>query len=494
MSAIDLSSYRARAEEFCAELSLEHYLHLAGHKAELEVESIYARHEDLFETPAVEALREAAGGSSGEEARRRRYLLHFAFDGMIGARTRREQEDLARLEATLEVELDGETIGYRQVASELANEPDGDRRAALAEARDGLLSERLNPVHLRMLDATRSCCAELGWGGPAEAYAELRELDFTALRGRTDRFLELTGDPYPQVVDPELVRAGVPGLGRLRRSDLPRFFRAVHLDGPFAAERMVPALTESLAGLAIDLAKQRNITLDADRRPTKSPRAFCSTPRVPDEVYLVVAPVGGRGDYDALFHEAGHAEHYGHVDPALAFEYRYLGDNAVTESFAFLLESLVAEPAWLADRLGAGGEAAAGHARAAKLVMLRRYCAKLGYEVELGGSAPELAAMPDRYAELLSGAIRVEWPRSHWLDDVDEGYYVVCYLRAWALETHWRRALRERFGERWWESAAAGGWLRELWSQGQRMPAEELLAETTGEELDFGVLAAELSG
>ncbi len=70
----------------------------------------------------------------------------------------------------------------------------------------------------------------------------------------------------------------------------------------------------------------------------------------------------------------------------------------------------------------------------------------------------------------------------------------MCYLRAWALETHWRRALRERFGERWWESGAAGGWLRELWSQGQRMPAEELLAETTGEELDFGVLADELSG
>jgi hypothetical protein len=102
--------------------------------------------------------------------------------------------------------------------------------------------------------------------------------------------------------------------------------------------------------------------------------------------------------------------------------------------------------------------------------------------------------MPDRYAERLSGAIRVDWPRTHWLDDVDEGFYVACYLRAWALETHWRRALRERFGERWWEDEGAGAWLHELWRQGQRVPAEELLAETTGEELDFGVLAVELSG
>jgi hypothetical protein len=47
---------------------------------------------------------------------------------------------------------------------------------------------------------------------------------------------------------------------------------------------------------------------------------------------------------------------------------------------------------------------------------------------------------------------------------------------------------------RWWESGEAGTWLRELWSQGQRLAAEELLAEKVGEELDFGVLAAELGG
>ena len=34
----------------------------------------------------------------------------------------------------------------------------------------------------------------------------------------------------------------------------------------------------------------------------------------------MVAPVGGRSDYDALFHEAGHTEHYAHVERSLAFE------------------------------------------------------------------------------------------------------------------------------------------------------------------------------
>jgi hypothetical protein len=490
---LDLADYRRRAEEFSAELSREHYLHLAGRKPELEVDAIYRRFAGLFEPAAVEGLR-AAVESADDERRRLRYLLHFAFDGLVGARTKREQEELARLEASLEVELDGEGIGYRQVAAELANEADGERRAALAAARDDVVGERLDPLYLTALESTREACAEFGWSGPAEAYGELRAIDLETLAARTAEFLAATDDRYADVVDPELDRTGAPPLGRARRSDLPRFFRAAHLDGPYEQERMLPALEETLAGLGIDLAAQPNVTVDAEVRATKSPRAFCATPRVPAEIYLVVAPVGGRGDYDALFHEAGHAEHYAHTDAGLAFEDRHLGDNAVTESFAFLLEGILADAGWLGDRLGVADPApTAAHARAAKLVMVRRYCAKLAYELELGAARPDLGRMPDRYRELLGAGTRVEWPRATWLDDVDGGYYVACYLRAWALETHWRRALRERFGERWFCSVEAGAWLAGLWREGQRRSAEELLAERLGEELDFALLAAELT-
>jgi hypothetical protein len=102
--------------------------------------------------------------------------------------------------------------------------------------------------------------------------------------------------------------------------------------------------------------------------------------------------------------------------------------------------------------------------------------------------------MPGRYAELLADATRVPWPSESWLADVDPGFYVACYLRAWALEALWREALRERFGERWFERPAAGEWLRGLWAQGQRLGAEELVAEVLGRELSFEPLIRELSG
>jgi hypothetical protein len=133
------------------------------------------------------------------------------------------------------------------------------------------------------------------------------------------------------------------------------------------------------------------------------------------------------------------------------------------------------------------------HARAAKLVMLRRYSAKIAYEVELHGPAAELQAMPRRYAALLSERVGVPWSAETWLADVDPGFYVACYLRAWALEVSWRRLLTERFGERWFQSPAAGELLRGIWARGQELGAEQLLAETAGWALDFDGLSSELA-
>jgi hypothetical protein len=146
---------------------------------------------------------------------------------------------------------------------------------------------------------------------------------------------------------------------------------------------------------------------------------------------------------------------------------------------------------WLTGVLGQSADGVPGHARAMKLMFLRRYAAKLAYELELHGPDPDLAPMPDRYAELMQGALGLEWTPVSWLSDVDDGFYVAGYLRAWALETRWRATLQERFGERWFAEPAAGEWLLTLWRQGQRLRADELLSDVLGEQLDFGVLAAE---
>jgi hypothetical protein len=490
----DLGEYRRQAELFLEELSREYYLHLAGHKPDLALEPIYERHEALFARDAVERTGEARRAAEGDEELRLRYLHQFALDGHLGAATRELEAQLAELEATLEVSVAGESMPYRMAAVAQANEPEAERRAEIEAARNQVLAERLNPLHREALERAHRACADLGWPSYLDAYSDVRALDIRELAHGLEGFAQATEANYARTVDPELERTAGLRLGELRRSDLARFFRAPHLDGLFPGDRMVPSLRRTLAGLGIDLEAQANVRLDTEARATKSPRAFCATPRVPQEVYLVMPPIGGREDYAALFHEAGHAEHYGCTEAELAFEFRHLGDNSVTESFAFLLEGLTADTEWLQGVLGAEEAAAAvEHARAARLVMLRRYSAKIAYEVELHSPGADLAAMPGRYAELLGDRVGVSWPQESWLADVDPGFYVACYLRAWALEVDWREELRRRFGRHWFQSGDAGEWLRRIWSQGQRLSADRLLGKVTGGSLDFGRLASELT-
>ena len=135
---------------------------------------------------------------------------------------------------------------------------------------------------------------------------------------------------------------------------------------------------------------------------SKSPRAFCCTIQVPDDVRLVIKPAGGAQDYEALFHEAGHAEHYAHVDRTLPFAYRCLGDSSVTESYAFLFEYMLTDESWLGRHLGfsqpTGYLERAGFHR---LYFLRRYGTKLAYEQVLH-RADEPGDIAPLYDELFS--------------------------------------------------------------------------------------------
>jgi hypothetical protein len=492
--ALDLQAYAAEAETFVGSMDREYYLHFAGHKRELEIAPIYDRHHLLFDRAAVEELRERLSQASpGDEQRRTRYLLELAVGGFMGEATKSEETALAEREASLEIEVDGRREPYRQASISQANEPGAERRARIEQARLEVLDAELNPLHLEVTRRFHELARELGWASYRAMCEELKAVDLASLEQQTGRFLDATAATYPEKLEPQLREQIGIGFDSLQRSDLPYFFRAPAFDALFPEERLLPAFEETLAGLGIDLHGQANVRLDTEQRPQKSPRAFCSPVHVPREVYLVIPRTGGRDDFAALFHEGGHTEHYANVDASLPFEFRHLGDNSVTEGFAFLLEHLIEDVTWLRTVMGAeDAEAYLMFARASKLVFLRRYAAKLRYELELHAGERPLEEMPQLYAAHLSDAVGTAWPEVTYLSDVDPGYYAANYLRAWAFETHLRRVLHERFGEDWFTRTEAGDLLRSIWREGQRLDADELLAQVTHEQLDFAVMLDEV--
>jgi hypothetical protein len=475
-----LDAYREEADGFIAALDEEYYLHFAGLKDEYELTPIYERYADLATLDACRRLGEAA------ETRDRGAveLWRFACEGYLGNLTRAEAEEIAGLEASLEAEVDGERVGFRAIRPAMANEPDRERRRRLDRARVELAEAELNPRHLRLAERRRDAMAALG----ADTYRELYVhfgFPLEELAGQCERFLAATEDLYVAAFDRLFQRRVGVSLEEAQRWDLPRLFRATEWDSGFTAEAMVPALEATLAGLGIDLRSQENVHLDIEIRPTKTPRAFCAPIEVPGRIMLVIQPMGGPDDWHALFHEAGHTEHYAHTSADLPVEARRLGDNAVTEGWAMLLELLVNEPEWLARRLDfARPEAFASEAAAGLLYFVRRYASKFLYELELH-SGGELEWMRNRYVERMEDALKIEPSPVDYLADVDAGFYSSSYLRAWAFESLLRGFLREEFGRTWFTRPEAGSLLRELWSEGQRPTADELIDEVMGATLDL---------
>jgi hypothetical protein len=483
LNSADLDRFRDRADRFIAELDEEFYLHYAGHKEKLELTPIYERFSDLTQLDQALAL-----GRSADGDRHIRELWRFAVEGYLGELTREPAEKVAELEATLEAEVDGETIPFRMLRPAMANEPDRDKRERIDRARVQLTEERLNPLHAEGVDIVRDGVERL----EAPNYAELyRRLGFRLddLADQCRALLDSTEKVFEESADKLFrARAGV-SLDEAKRWDVIRVFRAPEWDPQFPAEKMLPALEATLTDMGIDLRSQENVELDVEQRPKKSPRAFCAPIEVPGRVVLVIQPMGGADDWRALFHEAGHTEHYANTSANLLMEEKRLGDVAVTEGWAMLMQHLTDDPAWLTRRLDFPRPDEFELEGVTQLLyMVRRYSAKLLYELEFH-QADDPTKVANRYVEILGDALKIEPAAADYLSDIDSSFYVTGYLRSWAFEAQFRTHLRERFGNDWFAKREAGSLVRELWETGSSMTADEMLHEVTGQELEMDAVA-----
>jgi hypothetical protein len=483
LTPAELESIRGRADRFLAELLDEWYMHYAGHKDTLEIAGIYDRYPELTSLENANALGASVDGDHGV-----RELWHFGCAEYLANLTKKHAEQIAALEAKLEATVNGDTVGFRMLRPAMANEPDRAKRHALEQARNELTEEHMNPVYRDGMAVTLQAVKDLGAPDAVELHRRFGfKLDDLADQCRA--VLADTETLFEETIDPLLrERLGI-SLDEAERWDIPRLFRATEWDESFTADGMLPALEGTLTGLGIDLHSQSNVELDVEQREKKSPRAFCAPIEVPDRVVLVIQPIGGVDDWRALFHEAGHTEHFALTSADLTMEQRRLGDNAVTEGWASLFDHLVSDPTWL-DRLLSFGDPKGFTAEAAaqELWFLRRYSAKLLYELELY-LTDDVESMRSRYVEILGGALKVEPSPTDWLFDVDPGFYCTEYLRSWAFEAQMRFHLCSKHGYDWFSKQQAGSLLRELWSLGQKPTADEMLADVTGAGIEMAAVA-----
>jgi hypothetical protein len=478
------------------EIQTESRLAYSGLKRVQNVASVLEKYAWLYDAETVRRAEEAyrAEADPGNKERLRR-VYHYLLEGYVDRRTAPLEDDLVTFEAGATVEIDGETIPYHNVPVLIAGEHDFERRDRMRDAALAVVVEG-NARRLEVLRGRLGALQdEFGYESYTTYNAERKRVDYGLLRSHMDGFLSETEGTYAALMGRWVKETIGRNLGEIGSHHFSYVSRLPQYDEYFRKDELVAAYERTLLGLGLDPASQRNIHIDAEERPTKNPRARCYAPDPPGEVHLLIKPVGGLEDYMAFFHEAGHAQHFGNEDPALDYVERAVSTSyALTEIYSFLLEHLTQSQAWLTAVVGLPEQTArevAYHARLAELFLVRRYAAKLGYELDFFEDPLEGDRNRELYAATLSRATRFLYAPQNYLNDMDPGYYSADYLRAWITEAMLRHQLECAYGETWFAEPEAGTFLRGLWATGERKENEDVARMIGYEPLDTSFLVGQ---
>jgi hypothetical protein len=474
-----LDEYRRDFAEFNVACAREHYLFLSGQKNTLEIAPIYDRYGHLFDGSELNSLKlelvesSAQPGTNGLSIRR---LFSFAVEQFLENSVKGLTEQIGEYEASAMVECLGRRMTFQESTVAITTERDRESRRGIYDGRlevivasNGLRAERLQKLH----ETARS----LEYSSYVDLFEQVRQIDYSAIVAEAAVLLARTEPAYIARLHEALRREVGVAVEQAERSDAMYLLHLTAFDDRFPPRRMIDVYRETMAGLGINTDAQPNINIDNELRPRKNPRAFCMPISIPEDVKLVIRPAGGQSDYQSFLHEAGHAQHYGWASGELAPEFKYTGDYALTETYAFLFNHLISDREWLEGFLGFrhSGEFVRS-VMLARLVTVRRYVAKLMYEQKLH-LGKNLAAASQLYAELQTRATNFKTRPEEFLFDLDDSFYSASYLRAWAFEVQLREYLKTRFGSRWWASRRSGDFLKEVWETGDRYTADEMASQ-----------------
>ncbi|MFV1987427.1 MAG: hypothetical protein ACC682_09095 [Gemmatimonadota bacterium] len=477
---LDVAEIRERAERLKSAIAFERYQTRSGLRERSAFATIFDEHRFLLAPDVLPSIQRELAEAEGDRRRRLQALFGWVADQRVESGLAPLEDELRAWEASVSVSLRDGDLPLRRVPAAIARAEERGERLAWEAARNRRVEEA-SALRLDVLHREREAVHELGLGGYVEARERLAGMGLRALERQAVEILAGTEAPYRAAFLSEVGRRLQIEARSAARSDAVYLMGMRWLAQPFALNPLLSRIRDGLDTMGLPLPKD-GVRFDFDRRPLKESKSFCAAIRVPGDVILVVSPIGGQADARALLHEIGHALHFSYTSPSLPWEDRALGDTSVTETFALLFEGLTLDREWSAGVSGLGGvtlDRYVSLSRFLYLYRLRRRAAQFLYEMELAAT-DEPSRMAPRYSELLGQATGFAHDPQTFIEDVRRGFWVARQLRASMLVALLRRALNQRFGDAWFGEPAAGAFIGELLSAGQRESAVQL-AEQLGE-------------
>ncbi|MBV9324984.1 MAG: hypothetical protein JO352_14470 [Chloroflexi bacterium] len=398
---------------------------------------------------------------------------------------------VTRLENEATVVFEEETLPWREAAARWPLVLDVPRRHQLEEAWRDVLRTEVTPILERWQEALRSELVPLGGDDWLQFWSGLLGIDLPTVTRLSESVLGGTAAVYEHGLGVYLGQLELP-LDDAWRVDVDWAFRAPRFDTVFAERLRMPALIRAMRDLGIELEEQSQIRLEAGVEPGVA----CLPLEIPDDTRVLLRLVGGWQDLARTLRGVGMAEHLAHADASLRVWERWLGDHAPTCGYGYLLEGLLRDPNWLAQRMEyVASEDFRVITHLEWLYRVRRVAGLAAYEQRLWQAEPG-GSMAADFEEGLSTAARVHHFPDEYLRVLGGAPWTTLdsaiRLRAEVFAAQLRLFLKREFDEEWWRSSRAAHFIKDdLWRPGRRYSADELLGYMGFEGFDPTVLIGE---
>ena len=466
-------------EKYEQELSTEDRLVRVGLKQTPQFTQIQKNYSDLFSRDTIALVRGWLTEAVDKDERdKKERVLFTLLEGVIANETMEVYENIVKERSRLSAEVDGQKIGYHEFTGILSKEKDFDKRESLRDEKIKLV-EKLNPTLVEAERANRKNLATFGFKSVSDYAETKKKIKYNEFLNKTIPILEETTGLYRRVMSEMLKNSFGKELGQIGAVHALFLFSGRQFDHLFPADQLLPLCKGSFATMGLDLDETPAISIDADNRPKKDPRACCYAIKVPSEIHLIIKPRGGYNDYRTFMHEGGHSLHFAHTKPSLPYEWRHLSrSHALTEVFSFTMENLAENPLWLEHALRVPKDASehiSAWALLGNLFMLRRYIAKFTYELSFDANPYDATENRRTYAATLKELTGFEYEEAMYLEDMDGQFYSADYLRAWMASAQLEEHLIRTYGERWFLRKETGSFFKELYSKGVSWDNEDLI-------------------
>jgi len=373
--------------------------------------------------------------------------------------------------------VDGEKIYFREIIPWCQKFSNYEKRQVL-QKETGPLCKFLKPFalnHWKIL--LKMLSDDLGYDNYVEYCGEKKNIDYKFYYNILKELLEATDELYFKAMEQWCRERFARPLSDLTRFDAINLLSLRQFDDLFP-KKTLDALTPFFKNWTIDPAKTPGLTLELGREEGKSAQAICLMLKVPEEVYVLMRPEGGWGDLETLWHELGHGFAAVYTSPDLPMTTRDMSTSfSLSESFAFLNQSLALSPPFLEEFLGLSpqdSKTLSYHKTLKDLCMFRRYASKFIAEYDM--FMREDLSNGEPYARIMKQHTGFYYqPESHLFDLVPE-LYCLDYVLGWMAETVMEKHLRERLGVRWMFEAETGRILKGWWAQGNQYDLPGFLA------------------